>query len=464
MDEELFRIFVEESADVPTVADPDGTITYVSPAVERVLGYEPEELVGSVGYEYQHPEDRENTAAAFERVLEDPDAVETIETRWRHGDGSWVWIEATIQNRLGDEAIDGILINSREISRRKRREAEHRALAQEYRALLENAEDAIFFLRVEGADGEPTFRFERISPSYEEQTGLTTEEMRGRTPAEIFGEEAGEELVANYRRCVAAREPISYEEELVVGEGARFWQTNLAPVIENGEVKRIVGITRNVTERVERERQLRSKTEQLDEFASVVAHDLRNPLNVAQGRLALLAEDCESEHVEPIEGALDRIEVLIEDTLTLAREGKVVADPEPIELIDLVGACWKGVSTAQASIDVVEGGVVRGDRNRLRRVFENLFRNAIEHAGPDCTVRVGRLGDRGFYVEDDGPGIPDDRKATVFDWGHSSTADGSGIGLTIVQRIVEAHGWTIEVVDADGGGARFEITGVVFEE
>ncbi|AGN00903.1 PAS/PAC sensor signal transduction histidine kinase [Salinarchaeum sp. Harcht-Bsk1] len=463
MDEGTYRVLVEELPDIATIADPDGRITYVSPTVERTLGYEPDELLGEVGYEFQHPDDREAVAAAFERLLESPDTVETVETRWRHADGTWCWIEASLQNRLDDDVIDGILINSREISRRKRREEQYRELAEEYRTLLDNAEDAIFFLSVDTDGSEVAFRFERLSPSYEAQTGLTTSETRGKTPVEVFGDEAGAELAANYERCVEAREPISYQEELYVEEGARFWQTNLAPVLTNGEVTRIVGITRNVTDRVERERQLRAKTKQLDQFASVVAHDLRNPLNVAQGRAALLGEEFDSEHVEPLLGALDRMESLIEDTLTLSRQGQVVADPEPVELVDVVGSSWQSVATEDATLEIVAGGTISGDANRLQHVFENLFRNAIEHGDADCTIRVGRIDDTEFYVEDDGPGIPDDRKDTVFEWGTSSAADGSGIGLTIVERIAEAHGWTVDVVDAADGGARFEFSGVAIE-
>ena len=463
MDDGTYRILVEEIPDIATIADTEGTITWVSPSVERTLGYEPEELVGDVGYEYQHPDDREPVASAIERVLDAPGDVETIETRWRHADGSWCWIEATIQNRLDDDDIEGLLINSREISQRKRREAEYQELAEEYRTLLDNAEDAIFFVDVETDESGQTFRFERLSPSYEEQTGLQTSEMRGKTPVEVFGEAPGSKLQANYERCVRAREPISYQEELYVDENARFWQTNLAPVLTNGNVTRIVGITRNVTERVERERQLESKTKQLDQFASVVAHDLRNPLNVARGRAALLGETSDSEHVEPLLGALDRMESLIEDTLTLSRQGEVVADPETVELMDVVGSSWQSVATADASLEVVEGGEIAADASRLQHVFENLFRNAIEHGSADCTVRVGQIGDTGFYVADDGPGIPDDRKETVFEWGDSTRQDGSGIGLTIVERIADAHGWTVDVVDAADGGARFEFTGVAIE-
>jgi PAS domain S-box-containing protein len=461
----LYRKLVEEASDIATIIDAGGTITYVSPSVRNALGYDPEELVGEVGYEYQHPDDRETVAEAIEAIQRNPDATRVIETRFRHADGSWCWIEATLQNRLDDDDIDGILVNSREISERKRREQQYHGLADEYETLLETVDDGIFFLAVDGTDAEYAFRFQRLNRAYEEQTGITTEEVKGKTPIEVFGEELGAELEANYRRCIEARQPIAYQEELPVETGARFWQTSLAPVITNGEVTRIIGITRNVTERVRRERQLQSQKEQLEEFASVVSHDLRNPLNVAQGRATLLADDCESEDLDHLLNALDRMEELITNTLTLAREGQVVADPAPVSLTDLVSVCWDTVSTGDATIELEAEDelTVQGDRGRLRHVFENLFRNAVEHGGPGVTVRVGRLDNDGFYVEDTGPGIPEADRETVFEPGHTSASGGTGFGLTIVRRIAEAHGWTVAITEGTDGGARFEFTGVDLE-
>jgi len=460
MGQDLYRNLIQEFSDIATIFDPDGTITYVSPSVKDTLGYEPEELIGEVGYEYQHPDDREAVANAIEAVEDDPEATQIIETRFRRADGSWCWIEATVQNRTEDESIGGILVNSRDISERKRQEKQYKHLAEEYKTLLESVEDGIFFLSVEPTDEAYVFRFERLNEAYEEQTGITTAEVRGKTPVDVFGEELGAELRANYHRCVKARKSLTYQEEVPVETGARFWQTNLTPVIEGGDVNQIIGITRNVTERVKRERQLRSQKEQLDEFASVVSHDIRNPLNVAQARAQLLSETCESEHLDPIVRSLDRMEELVADTLTLARQGRVVAEAEPIEMVNVVGTCWKAVSTEEATIEIDDEITITGDRSRLQHVFENLFRNAIEHGGKEVTVRVGQLDEDGIYVEDTGPGIPEDERTVVFEPGHSSASDGTGFGLTIVRRIAEAHGWQVTITEADGGGARFEFTGV----
>jgi len=337
-----YRTLVEEVNDLATVVDPDGTITYVSPAVTRVLGYDPDDLIGHEGYEFVHPEDRERNADALETVLSDPSESETVEVRFCHADGSWRWIEGTMRNRLDDDTIDGILISSRDITERKEYEAEARELAEEYEALLNNVEDAIFLINVEKREESVRFEFERLSPSYERQTGITTEDVQGQTPRDVFGEEQGAELEANYHRCVNAGEPISYQEELRVDEGARFWQTKLALVVNDGEITRLIGVTRNVTERVERERQLRQQNERLEEFASVVSHDLRNPLNVAQGRATLLAEQVESDHLKPLVRALDRMEAIVEDMLTLARRGDTISETESVSLTNLVGKCWGG--------------------------------------------------------------------------------------------------------------------------
>jgi PAS domain S-box-containing protein len=188
---------VEGVNDHTTVADTDGTITDVSPAITRVLGYEPNELIGKRGYEFVHPDDRDRNAEAKEAVLEDGSNAESVEVRFQHAEGSWRWIRATIRNRLDDGVIDGILLSSRDITARKTYEAEARELAEEYEALLNNVEDAIFLIDVEHESEDVRFEFERLSPSYERQTGLTTEEVRGQTPRDVFGEADGAALAAN---------------------------------------------------------------------------------------------------------------------------------------------------------------------------------------------------------------------------------------------------------------------------
>ena len=193
----------------------------------------------------------------------------------------------------------------------------------------------------------------------------------------------------------------------------------------------------------------------------MVSHDLRNPLNIAAGRLGLARSECDSDHLDAVANAHDRMETLIDDLLTLSRQGEPVGETELVDLGTLAEGCWGTVSTTGASLCVAIDRQVQADPSRLRQLFENLYRNAIEHTGSDTTIRVGDC-DGGFYVEDDGPGIPKAEREDVFETGYSTTDDGTGFGLSIVREVVEAHGWDIGVSEADSGGARFEITGVTF--
>lgn len=233
----------------------------------------------------------------------------------------------------------------------------------------------------------------------------------------------------------------------------------------------LVSHTANVIERLLRERELTRQRERLDDFASVVSHDLRNPLNVANIRLSLAAEECDSEHIESIDHALGRMERLIDELLTLSRAGDAVGETEPVALDALIEECWNNVETSNATIEYAVERTVFADRTRLASVFENLFRNAVEHGQrsenstdeQDESVRitVGELED-GFYIEDDGDGITESERNRLFESGYSTKVDGTGFGLSIVREIVEAHDWRIRVTNGDSGGARFEITGVEF--
>ncbi|WP_418285786.1 sensor histidine kinase [Halorubrum sp. DTA46] len=208
--------------------------------------------------------------------------------------------------------------------------------------------------------------------------------------------------------------------------------------------------------------ELRRERDRLEEFASIVSHDLRNPLNVVHGRVDLAKQaHPEDEHLQVVGPALDRMNDIIGETLVLAREGKRVSELDDVDLDECAHDCWSRAGTADATFRVDELGAIRADHDRLLHVFENLFRNSVEHGGHDVTVRVGTLdGTDGFFVEDDGPGIPADQLDRVCEAGFTSSRDGTGFGLAIVDQIVDAHGWELQISEGDSGGARFEVSGV----
>ncbi|WP_257628832.1 histidine kinase N-terminal 7TM domain-containing protein [Haloplanus salinarum] len=230
-------------------------------------------------------------------------------------------------------------------------------------------------------------------------------------------------------------------------------------------------IIRDITEQKRREQELEEtkrtlerSNEKLDQFAGMVSHDLRNPLNVIKGRAELLRGEAPDEHVETIENTADRMETMIDDLLTLSRAGESVDDPKPISLATVVSDSWVAVSSddIELEVDLSDDGKVEADGDRLRHVFENLFRNASEHNEPPVTIRVGTLSDEtgsvsGFFVADDGAGIPEPDRKEVFEHGYTTNTVGTGFGLSIVEEIVEGHGWTISVGESDAGGARFDV-------
>ncbi|MFC6988692.1 PAS domain-containing sensor histidine kinase [Haloplanus sp. GCM10025708] len=234
---------------------------------------------------------------------------------------------------------------------------------------------------------------------------------------------------------------------------------------EQGSVRFLVPEGHEITDRKEHERALQRERDRLDEFAGVLSHDLRNPLNLAEARLEFVQEECDSEHLPVIETALDRMDRLTEDALWLAREGREIGSLDAVVLHDTIDTAWNIVAdnASHAELHYADDGfstaTIEADDDRLGRLLENLFRNAIEHGGNEVTVTVGTMDD-GFYVEDDGPGLPEERRDSVFTAGYSASEDGTGFGLSIVKQVAEAHGWDVGLTESEAGGARFDITGV----
>ncbi|ELZ43817.1 Htr-like protein [Halorubrum californiense DSM 19288] len=220
-------------------------------------------------------------------------------------------------------------------------------------------------------------------------------------------------------------------------------------------------LAETVTELEQANDRLERKNEQLDHFVDIASHDLRNPVNVAQGRLEIAREESkeDSEHLETVDDALTRMNTLINDLVSLTKAGDQIEEVVPVDLGAVSRSAWGSVETRDASLTVEAEGKIYADESRLRQVLENLFRNAIQHGGEDVTVTVGPLAE-GFYVEDTGAGIPDDLRGQVLEDGVTAGGEGVGLGLSIVEQISTAHGWKIGVEQSAAGGARFEFIGV----
>ncbi len=642
-----YQRLIEESSDVFTVLDREGYFDYVSPSVERVLGYRSEELLGDPAIHYVHPADREAILAEFEALLSYPDSQLAAELRFENTDGEWRWVEIRGRNLLDDRAIGGIVIYTRDITERKRQERVVKQLHDATRSLLraeteqeaaekvgEAAKTVLGYsnniIRLLSEDGtrlepvalvskdlpsdlsaRPTYEvgeetaglafergepiiyddvtelsddkrrdgaragaylpigehgvltitefepavfdetdiqlasiltanaataFDRIIHQREQQARLemlteinerTTRLFRADSPEEIctIAAEAARDILG-YPNIVVrlldedrgmlvpvavteqARQRYGDRPDYPIGKGVsgRAYERDEVltyedvrsidddyfprgakgsislPIGEYGTItiaeegsnefdksdielaRLLVAATEAALYRVRQQETVERQNERLDQFTSVVSHDLRNPLSVATGRLKLAREECDSEHLPHVEDALERMETLIEDLLTLARGDRTV-NPEPVSLSAVAESSWANVGTPNGTLvtDVDRG--IEADESRLKQLLENLIHNSFEHGRPDgngpMTVTVGLLED-GFYVADDGAGLPGSDRDRLFEVGFSTRPGGGGFGLGIVEKIVDAHGWTIEATDGVDGGARFEIRGIEF--
>ncbi len=332
-----------------------------------------------------------------------------------------------------------------------------RKYAEQYRTLFEEA--PVMVVQTCSEDGEPII--EDCNRTFADRLGYPVDELRGMPLSEYYTETSRMKLVDEdgYLRALEG-DFIREQRRLVTREGDEILTVLRASPRRNrdGDVIGTHAMYLDITEE-EQIQELKRQNERLDEFASVVSHDLRNPLNVAKGRIALAQEEYESDDLDVAARSIERSFDLIEDMLTLAREGKQVSDTQPVEVASLVETCWDNVETASATLAADLDSTIQADRSRLRQLLENLIHNAVEHGGEDVTVRVGALPD-GFFVEDDGPGIAGDERDSVFEPGYSASPDGTGFGLAIVKRIAEAHGWDLKLTEGPDGGARFEFTDI----
>lgn len=254
-------------------------------------------------------------------------------------------------------------------------------------------------------------------------------------------------------------EPRTDELTIEANGDDRHYLLDVTPLGDEPSRRGHLLIFRDETTRRKQRRELEGQSEHMEQFASTVSHDLRNPLTVAESGIELVERETDTDRVELVADSLDRMRAIIDESLSFARSGQRMDEAYlwEVELDHVATAAWEHVDTGDASLDIESTTTLVANENRLTRLFENLFRNSNEHGGDAPTIRVGALDSGGFYVADDGPGIPDDNRGDVFDRGFTTEDDGTGFGLAIVDAIVGAHDWTITVTDSETGGARFEI-------
>ena len=302
--------------------------------------------------------------------------------------------------------------------------------------------------------------FEYVSEAFLTLTGYDREEIVGNQPKKVKTDEGVQRANDILAEIVSSDGPDARKFRVDIqrkdGETVPCYD-HMAALPFDEEFRGSVGILRDATREQRQRRELIRQNERLEEFTSIVSHDLRTPLSNAKTAATLARSTADESHFDTLEAELERMEQMIDELLTLASEGQAVSDTEPIDVGSLAAEAWEPFGSEQDSLVTPSETVpVDGDESRLRRLLENLLRNAVEHCPSPVAVTLGRTED-GFYVADDGPGIDETHREDVFEFGYTTAEDGTGFGLAIVRRIADAHGWKIAVNESDSGGTRFDV-------
>jgi PAS domain S-box-containing protein len=482
--EERFRALVQWSYDIITVVDRDGVCRYVSPSIEHILGYAPEELVGHNATELVQPDDAPLLQDAIEQCLAGARQTSAIELCFRHRDGGWRDFESVGVSLLHVPGVDGIVFNSRDITARKGTEKALRESEERFRAAFQNAPIGLSLITSEG-------RFQQVNPSLCALLGYDEPELLRLTFQEItHPDDLPDDLELAGRLWAGEIDTYQIEKRYVRKDGHPVWvEQTVSAVQEDSGPRYALSQIQDVTDRrnldLERAtmlaseraytRELRDLSNMRADLSRMVAHELRAPVSalrmmastVATGALA---PEVESEMMAAIHGQIDQLDRLITDVAATAAAERedfaVQLHPVPLAVLVSGAAAFARTALGHRPFTVVaaEDVQVWCDPERISQVLHNLLDNIAKHTPPDTAVELRATvhGNRvRIEVADEGPGIPADDQSVIFqkfargqDAADRQTP-GAGLGLYLSHQIVEAHGAELTVRSAPGGGTVF---------
>ncbi|WP_052347991.1 PAS domain-containing sensor histidine kinase [Imhoffiella purpurea] len=471
---------IDSLPDALFAIDADGVVTVWNRTLEELSGIPRERLLGRGDRAHALAFYGKRRPMLVDLVLGSSDAgIEHYDFVHRDGDrilaevhdlsvfgreGVYLWAKA-VALRDRDGHATGALEIIRDITEQK--DAEQALMSSEarLRSLVSNTPVVIFEF-----DGEGIFRL--VEGRGLDSLGLKPGNMVGTAFVDCFG--SGPDFDDAKRRALAGE-----RARFTATLGARVFETHLNPVDAPGAGPiSVIGVAVDITERTRREAELQQRTDELTRFTYTVSHDLKSPLVTIRTFLGFLEEDMRlqdaervAKDLEFIRNAADRMTRLLDELLELSRIGRVINAPTDFSLQDVV----------RDALDLVAGRIVskgvrvrvsdspvtiRGDRQRLVEVFQNLFDNAVkfmaDQSEPRIAVEAERLDEEWiFSVIDNGIGIDPRHIHKVFGLFEqlNAEAEGTGIGLTLVKRIVEVHGGRIWVESPGiGHGSRFRFT------
>jgi PAS domain S-box-containing protein len=479
--DDVFRRVIENTSDFVMMIDATAAITYVGPSAERMLGWTPEEMMGTRPPDLVHGDDLAQVLDDFARIVAHPGESFDSTFRIRHKDGSYRVFEAmgrTVSPRGPDE---GIVAFARDVTERVKAERALREQEARFRRIIENASDFVMMCDVRGY-------LTYASPSAERLLGYAPEEMLGQLPSHAMHPDDAQEAARRLGHILANPGTVlTSVHRLRHKDGGyrsfEFVARTLAPdTADDG----MIAFARDVTERQEAAEALARAKDEAEranraksEFLSRMSHELRTPMNSILGFAQLLARvDLPPAHgkgVQHILRAGRHLLRLINEVLEISRieAGREHFSLEPValgpalqEALGLVRplAQQHGVTLGEPACP--DDAFVHADRQRLVQVLLNLLSNAIKYNRRGGAVRLdcARRGTEGWAVrvEDDGRGIPTDALDQLFTpfarlGAEQTEVEGTGLGLALSRRLCEAMGGTLCLATTGPAGSAFRV-------
>jgi PAS domain S-box-containing protein len=465
--EEKYRQLVESVNAVIFEVDRRGSITYISPGCESIYGYGPATFLGKKIADFSHPAEAPGTQETLRNIM---DGGASPTQSWRRRmvmpDGEVRWVEGYYRPLYEGQTITGLQGIVIDVSQLKRTQDALDESEQRYRRLVENVNAVVYSVDTEGV-------ITYMSPVFELMYGHKTSEFVGKSFLEFIFDEDIPSCIERMRGVMSGDFTEPWETRMVLpGSDQIYWvQGHNRPIYEKDRVVGFQGVLVDIGER--------KKADQLkDDFLGLVSHELRTPLTVVMGAVyTALSEQrrlTDSELRRLLRDAADGSESLSHILgnlldLAMAQADRLRLNPEPVRLNRLmrqvVVRARRTTRTHQLELKVLKGlPPIRGDRLRIERILFNLLDNAIKHtSGGEVTVSATRAADQVIVeVRDQGPGIPPEEHDSVFRPFHQldpeRKAKGTGLGLMVCKRLVEAHGGRIWVESEPGKGSSFWFT------
>lgn len=486
LNEKRFRAMIEYNNDMIAMMDAEGNQVYRSPSTLRITGMTNTES-GKLDFfkEIVHPDDREKMVQTFEEVLKQPAKPIRTHYRGKHQDGHYIFVEGTLTNLLDEPAVKAIVFNFRDVTLEKMAIDKLIASEKRYRETLDNMLEGIQILDFD-------WRYSYVNDALVKQARQTREELLGHSLFEVYPDIRGSELHSVFQRCFEERVPQHLENKFVYPDGSTAWfELSFQPVPEGVFVlsmditdrklaeERVNNINTELEEKVRiRTRQLQKMNEELESFAYSVSHDLRAPLRGINGFVNILQEDYaaqlddEAKRITRIikENSV-RMGSLIDDLLTFSRQGrheleKVRFDTREM-ILQIISSMEQKTESNRVNYEMLELHSSYGDTTSLRQVWVNLIGNAIKYSrgNPQPAIKIGSYKENGetvYFVKDNGVGFDmkyANKLFKVFQRLHSSDEfEGTGVGLAIVEKIINKHGGRVWAAGEENAGASFFFT------